>query len=152
MISLTVPTLEVVFLLDAFLFASNLFFCCNVSNNSKGAESRKALCWRGQNAVLVRGQSTSRPFSSRQPWHCSKPQLPLLQSKSIRLPIWHPLTPQSILMVSSVMKPRKVHAKLGVCKQAYTYAPFSRQSPHHLSDYDRSLWTKKHLRTTGLMA
>lgn len=64
MISLTVPTLEVAFLLDAFLFASNLYLCCDVSNSSEGVKSRKGVCWRGQNTTLVGGRSAARPFLS----------------------------------------------------------------------------------------
>lgn len=43
-ISLTVPALEMVFLLDVFLFAGNLFLSCKVSNNSRGSRSRKTVC------------------------------------------------------------------------------------------------------------
>lgn len=64
MVSLTEPTLEMVFLLDAFLFASNLFLCCSVSSSSKGAKSRKVACRRGPSTLLVGGGSASRPYSS----------------------------------------------------------------------------------------
>lgn len=64
MVSLTGPTLEMVFLLDAFLFASNLFLCCSVSSNSKGAKSRRMVCKRDKAVLLGGERSGSRPYSS----------------------------------------------------------------------------------------
>lgn len=64
MIFLTVPTLEMAFLLDTFLFVSNLYLYCNVSSNSRRAKSRKMVCWMGQNSLLVGGWSAFRPCSA----------------------------------------------------------------------------------------
>lgn len=55
MIFLTAPPLEMIFLLDAFLFASDLYLYCNISNNARGGERREMVHPRRQGALLAEG-------------------------------------------------------------------------------------------------
>lgn len=55
MISPTVPTLEMAFLLDTFLFANDLYLCCNVSNSSEGVRGRSGCAGRDRTLPWLEG-------------------------------------------------------------------------------------------------